>query len=35
MVSEPYFDLETRLKIWTFCYFLGDDLYLFIDSRVN
>lgn len=34
IASEPYLDLETRLKIWTFCYFLGDDLYLFIDSRV-
>ncbi|MCL6448585.1 MAG: EAL domain-containing protein [Armatimonadetes bacterium] len=35
IASEPYFDLETRLKIWTFCYFLGEDLYLFIDSRMN
>lgn len=31
VASEPYFDLETRHKIWTFCYFLGEDLYLFID----
>ncbi|MDK2895520.1 MAG: hypothetical protein PWQ98_1647 [Moorella sp. (in: firmicutes)] len=31
IASDPYLDLETRLKIWTFCYFLGDNLYLFID----
>ncbi|ABB14624.1 EAL domain-containing protein [Carboxydothermus hydrogenoformans] len=29
--SEPYIDLETKLKVWTFCYDLGDNLYLFID----
>ncbi|MEW5899136.1 MAG: EAL-associated domain-containing protein [Bacillota bacterium] len=35
IASEPYFDLETRIKVWTFCYFLGNDLYLFIDNFVD
>jgi len=34
VVSEPYLDLETRLKVRTFCYRLGRDLYLFIDMTL-
>ncbi|MEN6348921.1 MAG: EAL domain-containing protein [Syntrophomonas sp.] len=31
VMSQPYIDLETRQKIWTFVYPLDEDLFLFVD----
>ncbi len=34
VVSDPYFDLETKEKVYTFCYPINGDHYLFIDCSL-